>query len=78
MIVLAPKSVSEIANFPRLCYDLAFKYRIPTMILADGIIGQMMEPLEFDFEPVDPKSFGASQMGAARQRRCRKTKSQLL
>ncbi len=57
VIVMAPKSVSEIANFPRLCYDMAFKYRIPTMILADGIIGQMMEPLEFDFEPIDPKSF---------------------
>jgi 2-oxoglutarate ferredoxin oxidoreductase subunit alpha len=45
------------ANFPRICYDVAFKYRIPAMILADGILGQMMEPLEFDFEPIDPKSF---------------------
>lgn len=57
VIVMAPKSVSEIANFPRRCYEMAFKYRIPAMILADGIIGQMMEPLEFDFEPIDPKTF---------------------
>jgi 2-oxoglutarate ferredoxin oxidoreductase subunit alpha len=57
VIVMAPKSVSEMANFPRRCYELAFKYRIPTMILADGILGQMMEPLEFDFEPIDSSSF---------------------
>lgn len=54
VIVMAPKSVSEMANFPRICYELAFKYRIPAMILADGILGQMMEPLQFDFEPIDP------------------------
>ncbi|MCP4580359.1 MAG: 3-methyl-2-oxobutanoate dehydrogenase subunit VorB [candidate division Zixibacteria bacterium] len=53
---MAPGTVSEIANFPRHCYDIAFKYRIPTMILADGLLGQMMEPVEFDFEPIDPKS----------------------
>ena len=54
VIVLAPNSVSEMANFPRLCYELAFKYRVPAMISADGILGQMMEPIEFDFEPIDP------------------------
>jgi 2-oxoglutarate ferredoxin oxidoreductase subunit alpha len=53
VIALAPNSVSEMGNFPRLCYELAFKYRIPTMISADGILGQMMEPIEFDFEPVE-------------------------
>jgi 2-oxoglutarate ferredoxin oxidoreductase subunit alpha len=57
VIVMAPKSVDEIANFPRACYELAFKYRIPTMILADGILGQMMEPITFDFDPIDPKTF---------------------
>jgi len=56
VIVLAPKTVEEMANFPRVCYDLAFKYRIPTMVLADGILGQMMEPVAFDFEPIDPSS----------------------
>jgi 2-oxoglutarate ferredoxin oxidoreductase subunit alpha len=47
------------ANFPKICYELAFKYRIPAMILAVGILGQMMEPLEFDFEPIDPKTLPA-------------------
>jgi 2-oxoglutarate ferredoxin oxidoreductase subunit alpha len=56
VIVLAPKTVEEMANFPRICYDLAFQYRIPTMVLADGILGQMMEPVEFDFDPIDPDS----------------------
>jgi 2-oxoglutarate ferredoxin oxidoreductase subunit alpha len=56
VFVMAPKSVAEMANFPRRCYEIAFKYRIPTMILADGILGQMMEPLEFDFDPIDPQS----------------------
>lgn len=56
VFVIAPKSVAEMANFPRICYDVAFKYRIPAMILADGILGQMMEPLQFDFDPVDPNT----------------------
>ncbi|MCP4633041.1 MAG: 3-methyl-2-oxobutanoate dehydrogenase subunit VorB [candidate division Zixibacteria bacterium] len=54
VFVMAPNSVSEMANFPKRCYDVAFKYRVPTMILADGILGQMMEPVEFDFNPIDP------------------------
>jgi len=52
-IVLAPDSVNEMGNFPAKCYDLAEKYRVPAMILADGILGQMMEPVEFDAPPVD-------------------------
>jgi 2-oxoglutarate ferredoxin oxidoreductase subunit alpha len=43
MPVLAPASVQEMADFTVLAFDLAFKYLTPTMILADGIIGQMME-----------------------------------
>ncbi len=54
--VMAPSTVSEIANFPRKCYEVGYKYRIPSMILADGLLGQMMEPVEFDFEPIDPKT----------------------
>jgi len=57
VIVFAPKTVEEMANFPRICYELAFKYRIPTMVLADGILGQMMEPVTFDFDPIDPSNF---------------------
>ena len=43
VIVLAPNSVQEMADFMDLAFELAFKYRIPAMILSDGVIGQMME-----------------------------------
>lgn len=43
IIVLAPSSVQEMADFVDLSFDLAFKYRTPVMILSDGVIGQMME-----------------------------------
>jgi len=43
VIVLAPNSVQEMADFVDDAFDLAFKYRNPVMILSDGIIGQMME-----------------------------------
>ncbi len=43
LIVLAPSSVQEMADFVGLAFDLAFKYRNPAMILADGVVGQMME-----------------------------------
>lgn len=43
VIVLAPNSVQEMADFVDLAMNLAFKYRNPAMILSDGVIGQMME-----------------------------------
>ena len=43
LIVLAPATVQEMADFVALGFDLAFKYRTPAMILADGIVVQMME-----------------------------------
>lgn len=43
VIVLAPASVQEMADFMDLSFELAFKYRTPVMILSDGVIGQMME-----------------------------------
>ncbi len=43
LIVLAPSTVQEMADFVGLGFDLAFKYRTPSMILADGVVGQMME-----------------------------------
>jgi 2-oxoglutarate ferredoxin oxidoreductase subunit alpha len=45
-IVLAPSSVQEMADFVILGFDLAFKYRMPCLILSDGVIGQMMEKVE--------------------------------
>ena len=46
MIVLAPSSVQEMADLTIKGFDLAEKYRMTSMILADGTIGQMMEPVE--------------------------------
>jgi 2-oxoisovalerate ferredoxin oxidoreductase alpha subunit len=55
-IVLAPSSVQEMADLTRLAFDLADKYRNPAVIVADGFIGQMMEPLDLEFrEPVLPE-----------------------
>lgn len=44
-IVLAPANVQELADFMSLAFDLADQYRITVMVLADGILGQMMEPV---------------------------------
>ncbi len=49
MIVLTPASVQEMAELTIKGFDLADKYRMPVMLLADGTIGQMMEPVSFDF-----------------------------
>ena len=46
-IVLAPSSVQEFADMASEAFDLADRYRNPVMILADGMLGQMMEPVEF-------------------------------
>ncbi len=45
VIVFGPTNVQELYDFTMLGFDVADKYRMPTMILADGILGQMMEPL---------------------------------
>ncbi len=58
IIVLAPNSVEELGNFPKLGIELAEKYRMPCMILADGILGQMMESMAFNFDPIDPNKLG--------------------
>lgn len=63
IIVLAPASVQEMSDFVKLGFDLAFKYRIPAMILSDGLIGQMMEKVEL-FEPI-PRTTEFDQSWAA-------------
>jgi len=50
MIVLAPASVQEMAELTVKGFDLADKYRMTAMILADGTMGQMMEPVSLDFD----------------------------
>ena len=53
VIVLAPNSVQEMADFIDVAFELAFKYRNPAMILSDGVIGQMMEKVVLP--PVKPR-----------------------
>ena len=53
VIVLAPASVQEMADFVDLSFELAFKYRNPVMILSDGVIGQMMEKVVLP--PIKPR-----------------------
>lgn len=48
VIVLAPASVQESYDLTKLAFDLADRYRIAVMILSDGMLGQMMEALEYD------------------------------
>jgi 2-oxoglutarate ferredoxin oxidoreductase subunit alpha len=47
LVVLAPSTVQEAVNLTMEAFDLADKYRTPVMILGDGYLGQMMEPVEF-------------------------------
>ncbi len=46
LIVFGPESVQEMVDLTPLAFDLADRYRNPAMILGDGILGQMMEPVE--------------------------------
>ncbi len=49
-IVLAPSTVQEMMDLTRLAFDLADRYRNPVIVLGDGLLGQMMEPIEFKVE----------------------------
>lgn len=46
LIVLAPSSVQELYDMMKWAFDLADRYRNPVMVMADGLMGQMMEPVE--------------------------------
>ncbi len=52
-IVLAPASVQEFVDLTGRAFDLADTYRMPVIILGDGMLGQMMEPVEFSREAPD-------------------------
>ena len=62
MIVLAPASVQEMAELTVKGFELADKYRMTSMILADGTMGQMMEPvcLDFDVKPAAEKPWATT------------------
>ena len=70
MIVLAPASVQEMADFVYLGFDLADKYRNPVMMLSDGAIGQMMEKVKFpDYtKPEVDKSWATTGKPSTRKR----------
>ncbi|AQQ70854.1 2-oxoglutarate oxidoreductase subunit KorA [Limihaloglobus sulfuriphilus] len=54
-IVLAPNSVQEMCDLTYEAFDIAFKYRNPVVVLSDGVLGQMVEPLKFPETAVEPK-----------------------
>ena len=64
LIVLAPSSVQEAVELMMMAFDIADKYRNPVMIVGDGLIGQMMEPVDFSSvrrsEPVDHSSWATT------------------
>lgn len=72
LIVLAPASVQEMADFVYNAFDLADKYRNPVMILADGALGQMMEKVNFrEYDPAKhrvPKPWATTGKTPDRQR----------
>ncbi len=71
-IVLAPSTINEAVELTHKAFYLAMKYRNPTMLLADGILGQMMEPVELDkfkCEKVDVSSWELDGTGEKRDAR---------
>ena len=76
LIVLAPNSVQEMASFTAEAFNLADEYRIPVMLLGDGTLGQMMEPVDFDLipEPVEAvKDWALTGSNNEREANCVKT-----
>ena len=62
-VVLAPSDVQETADFVQEAFDIADQYRNPVVVLADGLIGQMMEPIEWRPVPkrqLPPKTWAAN------------------
>jgi 2-oxoisovalerate ferredoxin oxidoreductase alpha subunit len=68
-LVLAPDSVQEMCDLTALAFDLADEYRNPVFVLADGFIGQMMEPVEFPERAVLPPPPGWAVCGTAGTRK---------
>lgn len=54
-IVLAPNSVQEMCDFTMKAFELAEKWRNPVIIIADAVLGQMIEPLHFPEEAIEPE-----------------------
>ena len=61
-LVFTPDSVQEMCDFTMLAFDLAERYRMPAYVMADGVIGQMMESLTLP-EPREPRPDGEWSLG---------------
>lgn len=71
-IVLAPSTINEAVEFTHRVFHLAWKYKNPAMLLADGFLGQMMEPVEFkkyDFGKVDSSAWELTGVGKGDKKR---------
>ena len=67
-IVLAPNSAQEMADLTSLAFELADRYRNPVVLLADGFVGQMMEPVEFAATATAPRQPDWAVTGTAETR----------
>jgi len=68
-LVVAPASVQEMADLTSLAFDLADRYRNPAVVLTDGFIGQMMEPLELQSRDIKPLAKPWAVRGTAETRK---------
>ncbi|HME01045.1 MAG TPA: 3-methyl-2-oxobutanoate dehydrogenase subunit VorB [Terriglobia bacterium] len=68
-LVLAPASVQEMADLTTLAFELADKYRNPAVVLSDGFVGQMMEPLELEYRKATPPEKPWAVKGTAETRK---------
>ena len=68
-IVVAPASVQEMADLTILAFELADKYRNPAIVLTDGFVGQMMEPLDLEYREIVAPAKPWAVMGTAETRK---------
>ncbi|MGO9084764.1 MAG: 3-methyl-2-oxobutanoate dehydrogenase subunit VorB [Candidatus Sulfotelmatobacter sp.] len=68
-LVVAPASVQEMADFTVLAFELADRYRNPAIVLTDGFVGQMMEPLDLEYREIiaPPKPWAVRGTAGTRQ-----------
>src|SRR4029077_2366104 len=68
-LVVAPASVQEMADLTTLAFDLADRYRNPAIVLTDGFVGQMMEPLDLEYREILPPEKPWAVKGTAETRK---------
>ena len=68
-LVLAPSSVQEMFDFTVLAFDLADRYRNPVIIMTDGYVGQMMEPLDITLRAIQPQEKDWAVTGTAESKK---------